>query len=444
MKFYLTADLWYLIIGFIIFFAASIIERKKAKTKSPVTRDIFFAIIFVYLVVIFFIPVFEGDLTVDNEGNSYIAIENKFFVVGNKHKIMKFDDTGRLKWVNGYPFDASTLYKAKILTEDEDSNLYIGFERDSEDGRYVLKKNSDGKPAHSYLAKVDSNGKIIWDASSVARINAMQAAGGKLRLLGVSDSGDVAAETFGLEDGESGESLFVSVWLGYLNTVHIDEAGDFLCLDNIITSSLSKFSREGNPLWGVKLTQDAMIVVSDRENNVLVGGGTQRSAVIEKYNPTDGAVLWSTVFQPVESGASNYIMDIAADNSGNAYAVGYVRMSAATDGQMQKGNSFLAKISPTGELLWVKTDVFPKASNLFRYKQFDVDRSGNIYLTDGGSWFRGTSLTKLDTEGKEVWKAVTPGLKLMLTIMLLALAALNLIPVLKEKHQIRVKSRALK
>ncbi len=442
MKLYFTADLWFLIIGFIIFFAASFYERKKAKTKSLITRDAFFAIIFVYLVVIFFIPVIEGDLTVDNDGNSYIVIENRYFSLRNKHKIMKFDDTGRLKWVKGYPFDASALYNAKFLTDDENSNIYIGFERNAEDNSYLLKRNADGKPAYSYLAKVDSDGKVIWDASSVAKVNAMQAAGGKLRLLGISESGDIAAEAFGLEDGESGQPLFVPVRFGYLNTVCVDEAGDILCLNNI-TGTLSKFTPAGDQLWVTGMTSDAMVVVSDRESNVFVGGGALRSAAIQKYNP-DGAVLWSTTFQPVESGASNYILDISIDYGGNAYAAGYVRMSAATEGQIQEGSSFLAKISPAGELLWVKTEVFPKASNLFRYKQFDVDQSGNVYLTDGGSWFGGTSLTKLDTEGKQIWKTVTPGLNLVLTIMVLALALLNLIPKLKEKHQISVKSRALK
>ncbi|HBL49320.1 MAG TPA: hypothetical protein DDZ65_03630, partial [Firmicutes bacterium] len=318
MKLYFTADLWFLIIGFIIFFAASFYERKKAKTKSLITRDAFFAIIFVYLVVIFFIPVIEGDLTVDNDGNSYIVIENRYFSLRNKHKIMKFDDTGRLKWVKGYPFDASALYNAKFLTDDENSNIYIGFERNAEDNSYLLKRNADGKPAYSYLAKVDSDGKVIWDASSVAKVNAMQAAGGKLRLLGISESGDIAAEAFGLEDGESGQPLFVPVRFGYLNTVCVDEAGDILCLNNI-TGTLSKFTPAGDQLWVTGMTSDAMVVVSDRESNVFVGGGALRSAAIQKYNP-DGAVLWSTTFQPVESGASNYILDISIDYGGNAYA----------------------------------------------------------------------------------------------------------------------------
>lgn len=441
VKIYFTPDLWVLIIAFIIFFAVSLYERKKAKTKSFITQDIFYAIVFIYLIVILFIPVIEGDLTVDNEGNSYIVIENRYFSVRNKHKIMKFDGTGQLKWVKNYPFDASALYKAKFLTDDENSNLYIGFERDEEDKNYLLKK--EGKTAYSYLAKIDPEGKVIWDTSSAAKINALQTACGKLRLLGISESGDVATEAYGLEDGEPGQPLFVPVRFGYLNTVCVDEGGDIICLNNI-TRTLSKFTSEGGKLWVTSTTtSDAMVVVSDRENNVFVGGGDQRSAAIQKYNP-GGEVLWSTAFQPVESGADNYILDISTDYNGNAYAAGFVRMLAETEGQIQKSNSFLAKISSAGEVVWVKTEVFPQASNLFSYKQFDVDNDGNVYITNGGSWFKGASLTKFGIDGQKEWKAITPGLKLVLTIMVLALAALNFLPKLKEKFQIRSKSRLLK
>jgi hypothetical protein len=442
MKLYFTADFWYLLIGFIIFFAASIFERKKFKSKSVITRDLFFVILFVYLIVLYFIPVIEGDITVANEGDSYIVIENRYLSLTDRHKIMKFDSSGRLKWVKGYPFDASALYRAKLLTDDQDSNLYIGFERDTESNSYLLMKDSEGKTAYSYLAKLDSNGNVIWDTSSAAKINALQEAGGKLRLLGISESGDIATEAFGVEDGKAVQPAFVPVRFGYLNTVCVDEKGDILCLNNI-TGTLTKFTPEGDQLWLTSMTADATIVVSDRENNIFVGGSMQRLAAIQKYSP-NGEQLWSTTFQPVDSGASNFIVDISTDYYGNAYAAGYVRMLGEDEEQAQEANSFLAKISPAGEVLWVKTKVFSKASNLFRYKQFDVDLNGNVYVTDGGSWFRGTSLTKYGTDGQREWKASTPGVKLVLTLMMLALGAYNLVPILKEKHEIRIKSRVLR
>lgn len=444
MKLYFTAGLWALFLSFIILFAASLYERKKVKPKHLLTEDIFHAIVFVYLIIIFFIPVIDGDLMVDNAGNSYIVSENRYFSVRNKHKIMRFDGTGRLEWVKGYPFDESAYlpYKAKFLTDDENSNLYIGFEKDEEDNSYLAKVDSEGKTFHSYLAKVDSEGKVIWETSSVAKINAMQAAGGQLRLLGISQSGNIAAEAFGLEDGESIQPLFVPVRFGYLNTFCVDADGNIICL-NDSTRTLSKFGPEGNKLWVASLTSDAMIVASDRESNIFVGGGKQHSATIQKYNP-GGDDLWSTAFQPVDFEADNFILDISIDYSGNVYAAGFVSMLAETKERIPEGNSFLAKISPAGEVLWVKTDVFSQPVNLFRYKQFDVDNNGNVFITNGGSWFEGTSLTKFRTDGQKEWKAVTPGLKLVLTIMVLALAALNLLPKLKEKHQISVKSRVLK
>ncbi len=123
----------------------------------------------------------------------------------------------------------------------------------------------------------------------------------------------------------------------------------------------------------------------DLENEAIVD---YPGTVLAKYS-ANGDYLWSVSLGLAQEASFNIHGDICLDNSGNVVIAGSfygeVDFDPVTNGEFfnsEFGSIFIAKYSPEGNFIWVKT--MPLSSQaFFLIKGIDTDNDGNIYI--GGS-----------------------------------------------------------
>ncbi len=169
---------------------------------------------------------------------------------------------------------------------------------------------------------------------------------------------------------------------------------------------LAKFNSAGKLLWatylGGKGFDDADGVVIDRSGNVYISGTTSSTsgiattgayqtsgdstwdaAFLAKFSPT-GNLLWATYF-----GDSDDVFGMTIDTSGNAFISGFTSSAygIATKGAYQitgtaNGDAFLAKFNPSGSLLWA---TYYGGNGGGYSNAVTTDISGNVYMTGATS-----------------------------------------------------------
>lgn len=425
MKIYFTIEFLVLILGVVIFFAAALYARKTNKMLLIKAAKV--VILIVYLLFGFGIPDRVGDLLADNQGNTYIVAEERYFPMLFNHRVMKFNSAGRLEWAKDYRFIKSAVLGTKQVTVDEDNNLYISL--------------VDPEENDSYLVKLYPEGKVAWKTPSPIEVEDLQVAGGKARILGVDDSGQLAVETFSLENGESVQVLPLPAKTGehiFRNAACFDEEGNILFVGHP-DAALAKFAPEGSKIWETAVNPDPLgwLLVSDRENHLYIGG--RGFGLMQKCSP-EGEVLWSTDIIAGSLDRFSNIEGISLDNDENAYVTGsWTDRNIAgesadrTRQRTRKEVTFLVKLAQSGEVVWEKTNVYLESSSQDKQKVFDADANGNCYIGNEESWQQGVSLTKFEPNGQRQWKAVTPGKGLMAIIAVLISLMLDLWPRLKAK-----------
>ena len=119
-------------------------------------------------------------------------------------------------------------------------------------------------------------------------------------------------------------------------------------------------------------------------STVLSGFGT-RGAIVVKYDAA-GNLIWANGTQNGTAGP----IDIAADDAGNLYLYGFNQSSSVTIGTVVLTNAdstqtdlFIAKYSPSGNVLWAKNigDVAPGWLSGFSYSGGIVTHEGAIFIT---------------------------------------------------------------
>lgn len=180
---------------------------------------------------------------------------------------------------------------------------------------------------------------------------------------------------------------------------------------------IAKYSPDGTLLWikhlGTPFDDFSSSVAIDTNGNILVSGSTQGKlgsiqkgggdAWVAKYN-SSGSLLWIK-----QLGSENYDRSecIAIDSNSNIFIAGYTSGSLGSAYQGE-GDSWLAKYSPDGMLLWVKqfgTSSFESSSDIA------TDKSGNVFVsgvTEGALKFRNKGstdifVTKYSPKGTQLW-----------------------------------------
>ncbi len=199
-----------------------------------------------------------------------------------------------------------------------------------------------------------------------------------------------------------------------------------------VDAIIYKYDHLGNSLWSDQPAKSSDYdgiygVVTDKTGNIYITGKFYSSAFnsnissngssdafIAKYNP-DGILLWAK-----NAGGSDedYGSNIALDNFGNVYVVGFFNGTAYWDGiykaSSTQGDMFIAKYDTDGNVKWVKTGDVGEYNYLYGIA---VDKSGNAYVSanfSGNLQFDGAPvagsiggtdmfLIKYDTSGNFKW-----------------------------------------
>lgn len=160
-------------------------------------------------------------------------------------------------------------------------------------------------------------------------------------------------------------------------------------------------------------------VDSVRFDNIKIVTNGQRDIFIVKYDP-NGNALWGVTGGGPKSGEQGNAL--TTDAAGNIYATGIFYDTAVFSGTTVYGalaEAFIAKYSPTGQLIWVKGMGGPKADDA---TGIAVDASGNVFVagkfdsvaTIGGQQLisaGGTDafLAKFNSNGEFQWVKVIGG-----------------------------------
>jgi len=176
--------------------------------------------------------------------------------------------------------------------------------------------------------------------------------------------------------------------------------------DSIEQVVLAKYDESGTLIWkknfGGALMDKKKSVDVDQQGNIVVAGTfcltadfdpspavhnlTSASpyywlnnAFIAKYDSSGNYICSSAI----TNNADVTVTDVKFDSLGNIYIAGLSNTNADFDPgvgvtHMTEGSAFLAKYDPNGNFLWVKG---LGAGGTLYIKAFDIDKSGDIYLT---------------------------------------------------------------
>lgn len=160
--------------------------------------------------------------------------------------------------------------------------------------------------------------------------------------------------------------------------------------------------------YGVAIDDRGNLFITGYTTGDLFGTGDMSSAQVFLMKlDNDGNQLWTKQFG---SEWNDYGYDVAVDDSGNAYATGYVCISGNTHGSNSDNHSiFLTKYDTNGTCLWMETLGDEKVNEGYGVT---VDGSGNAYVTGktysdlDGNTSAGSSdafFAKYDTNGTKLW-----------------------------------------
>ena len=160
---------------------------------------------------------------------------------------------------------------------------------------------------------------------------------------------------------------------------------------------VAKFDRHGERLWTIQYGTDAAdtgdCLLIDKDNNILVGGGTfgtlgeaalgNQDGFLSKLTP-DGEILWHA---QLGTEYQEYTQGIAADSDGNIHVVA---------GYYQTALSVISKYSPSGQALSQKS--------LRGLYLMDMHITSDNEVFVSGCSGNQSKFVKLDAELETVWQ----------------------------------------
>jgi hypothetical protein len=259
------------------------------------------------------------------------------------------------------------------------------------------------------------------------RITALEYNGAPALLWGSTVLDDGASDT--LQAGSGRSWYFANLNTGTRDTILGRKAGEQL--NNGDFGKALGLTASSGRSEGDAITTDGLGNVywfGDFTGSCNVGGGTtlttssKEAFAVAKYT-SGGAVLWADSFSGPGPGdnANADGAQVAVDGAGNVYVIGEFTGTMTLGGFTLTslsgnnwGNTFVAKLSPTGTVLWARQ--FGNAQETGGIG-IAVDGAGNVYTSgffEGTVNFGGVSLTspagdldmfltKLDSSGNTVW-----------------------------------------
>lgn len=294
--------------------------------------------------------------------------------------IVKLNSSGELQWLK--QFGTSEDDFCKSIKVDNSGNIYCGGET------YGDLAEPNGGNEDIFLIKLDTNGNSLW-----------------MRQFGdITKFGDT-----------SGSDLCYSIDLDSQGNVYCagETDGDFAETADGWDALVLKVSKDGVPVWathfgtttkgpngdtsdaqtltGIDVTTSGEVVVTGYAQNSFADDfGGLRDILVMKLD-ANGSLIWAT-----QIGNNNILAGgdvsgwedpraVVTDANGNIYVTG------DTDGSLAEANGgkediFLLKLSPSGEVLWLKQfgaqTTLPGGTNNDKNYAFDmtIDRDGSLVI----------------------------------------------------------------
>ncbi|MGB2697571.1 MAG: SBBP repeat-containing protein [Candidatus Zixiibacteriota bacterium] len=360
-------------------------------------------------------------VAVDDLGNVYVTGQSEGDGTDWDYATIKYFPNGDTAWVRRYNGPANGPDLARAMAIDGSGNVYVtGYSRG-------IENNAD------YLTiKYHTNGDTAW----VRRYNGPAGSTDVATSIAVDFAGNVyvagSSMGVGTEDdyatikyNPDGDQVWVVRYNGPANTgddayaVVVDNAGNIYVSgesDGITTGSdfaTIKYDSEGNELWvkrcdGIVTSGDiAHKLALDGLANVYVTGFSYDSEIhaiyaTVKYD-SSGTEIWSRTYQgEMTIGPGGVAVDIAADNSGNAWVTGWTRNSGTNY------DYTTVKYDAEGNQLWAAR-YHSWADGCEGAEAIAVDGNGNAYVT---GWSEDVNFNaddcatvKYDPEGNQEWVA---------------------------------------
>ena len=265
-------------------------------------------------------------VSLDGFGNVYIAgiwNETGRTIVGDIF-VSKYSPLGQLLWTRTLDTGGSNHDQSNGVSADDPGNVYISGQTN---GSLV---GSNAGDFDAFLSKFDSAGVPLWT-----------------RQFGTSsydNSSGVSADGTG--------NVFVAGYTrGSLGGPNAGETDAFVC--NFTPAGVLRWTRQ----FGTSSYDSINAVSADGLGNVYVSGETDGSldgpnagmtdAFVSKFNWT-GARLWTRQFG---TSSPEYGWGVSADGLDGVYVTGATYGSLAGP-QAGKGDAFITKYDPNGNLLW--------------------------------------------------------------------------------------------
>jgi hypothetical protein len=289
-----------------------------------------------------------NSIATDAAGNVYVtgaASGNRFYYFNGTTKTfltdcvtVKYDNTGRQKWVSSYSESGSFNFTGRALAVDGAGNVYVA--------------------GSSFVVKYGATGHQTWLVTGVSGVAAVLDSSGNLYVTGGGTR----------KFDPNGNQLWSATFGGV--ALLLDRAGGVYVTGDGTTKKLD--ASTGTELWSAPLAGNAKALALDGAGNVFVAGLIGSGLGVAKYGP-DGTNLW-VASAPYQGAATA----VAVDGGGNAYVTGL------TYGSAQGSTCFTAKYDPNGNPLWSG-----RHAGTSGWAGLGLDAVGNVYVAGSDAIYPG-------------------------------------------------------
>lgn len=345
---------------------------------------------------------FGSKVQTDQNGNVYVCINYSEKIIiendtlaaptyNNNFCVIKYSQSGKKIWAK--EIRSNNTVEVTMLQVDANENVYVG-------GSYIdsliignYKLSSSPNSQLSFVAKLNRQGAEQW-----------------LSKLGSSASCTITAGQL----APNGNLIIAGNFIGYQQTFGGKTVNTIDGSGNFFVASLSQYNTVNWAISSKGYYNELHDMAVDKFDNIYVCGTHNNGLSIDgKYyllNKTSGGyetylikfnsigtVLWA---KSPGSESTDIAKGLAIDDNGNCFVTGYWGYGAGnfqavfdsahiiTKTPGTSYSFFLAKYSPSGQVLWVqKFDALDNASDLKHIIR--TDKKGNCYLTGDftGIWF---------------------------------------------------------
>jgi gliding motility-associated-like protein len=365
----------------------------------------------------------NSDLTAvaeDAKGNVYITAayfdsitfgsHHLFTSSGGDSYVVKYDSLGNVLWITQpKTTGVTTCYVyANSNTVDINGDLYITgqFSEGIAFGAYALNSVSGGHGGYdAFLAKYDANGNVLWATQSTNNWGTNQSAYG---IFVTTDMSGNVYETGLFEDSVAFGTDTVKTTVVGNNNVYIvkyDTKGSVLWAKqaNLLSAASSAYG------YSESTDQFGNLYLTGAFSGSITFGSDTLSAIyslpvtslniydifLVKYD-SNGNVLWAKQGNIPSSASGGVGYSVLADKVNSIYLTGYFHDTLVFDGDTLNqqnakssglfyGDIFLAKLTPNGNLIWMKHSTSSSDTIVgWCGYSLSIDEHSHIYMTAGG------------------------------------------------------------